>query len=537
MANRAGGAQRNENYRSLEPTRLPRSAFDLSYSHRTTARPSFLMPLYHEEVMPGDTISWRPSFFVRQTSSIFPVMDGMRLEYQAFWVPMRLVWDKWAKMHGERVNPDDHNDYTVPQWNAPASGGWAKHSLADYLGIPTEITGLSVSALYPRAAALIWNEWYRDENLQDALVVPTGDGPDNGLLAAYQLQKRGKIKDRFAGALPFAQKGTPVNIPLGANAPVVTNGSPISYREGAAEFDDHTLISQSASGMFVSPDWDSGSRPVYLGVNSGMMADLTNATAATVNQMRQAIALQQMFERDARGGTRYVEQILSHFGVSMPHERYRPELLCVGSVPINPIEVPQTSETTNGTPQGNIASYVKGVGTGGGFTKSVDEWGIIMCMVSIRSEVSYSQGIPAAFLRRTRVDHYVPDLALLGEEAIPSAEIYADGTGDRDELTGDWAPWGYTPRYEAYRHRVNQISGELRSNGADTDFGRLDRWHYGLDFGNRPVLNDEFIEDDPNPIERNTLADQTPPFIIDAHFRVTGARPMPKIAKPGLLRF
>lgn len=537
MANRARGSRsRNEGYKSVSPTRVPRSAFDLSYGHKTTADPSLLMPLYAQEVMPGDTLSWRPSFLARMTSNVYPYMDGITLEYQAFYCPARILWDNWAKMHGEQTNPGDHTDYTVPQVPAPI-GGWPVGSLHDYLGVPTEIDNIEVNALYSRACATIWNEWYRDENLQDALVVPTGDGPDLPGEEHHSIQLRGKRKDRFAGALPFAQKGSPVSLPLGTEAPVVTNNQLIQFAQSNTPSVDNTFMSQTANGFQSGNAW-TASIALNFGSESGLKADLTQATAATINEIRMAVSLQHLFERDARGGTRYAEGIYAHFGVRMPDVRYRPELLCVGSVDVKPSEVPQTSATETATPQGNLAAYSKGVGVGQGFHKSFDEWGYVIAFVSLRSEVSYSQGIPAHFLRKTRVDHYVPDLALIGEEAIPSAEIYADGTGwaDPDLETGDWAPWGFTPRYESYRHRTNQISGQFRSNIAGDQL-RLDQWHFGLDFGSRPVLNSSFIADDPEPILRNLAAELSPPFLLDCFFKVTGVRPMPKFANPGLTRF
>lgn len=537
MANRAKGSRsRNSGYQSVQPTRVPRSAFDLSYGHKTTADPSVLMPLYHQEVLPGDTLSVRPSFLARMTSNVFPYMDGISLEYQFFFCPARILWTNWSKMHGEQENPGDHTSYTVPQMTAPSlpeQEGYGINSMSDYLGLPTEVEGITHSAMYHRACATIWNEWYRDQNLQDSLDVPIDDGPDDWDDPAYVLQKRGKRKDRFAGALPFAQKGTPVELPLGTTAPVVSDGT------GWQVYTDtdtaaRTALSLPSAGIQFGPSWTGVDAIKHF--NSGLEADLTSATAATINEIRMAVSLQHMFERDARGGTRYAEMVYSHFGVRMPDIRYRPEILAVGSVAVTPHEVPQQSETLTGTPQGTLAAYAKGIGVGPGFTKSFDEFGYVIGFVSIRSEVAYSQGIPAAFLRKTRVDHYVPDLALMGEEAILSQEIFADGSGDPDLMTGDYSIWGYTPRYESYRHRVNQISGEFRSNIAGDQL-RLDQWHFGLDFSTRPVLNDAFIEDDPDPILRNLAAELSPPFLVDCFWKSTCVRPMPKFANPGLVRF
>lgn len=530
--NRAPGSGGNSGYKTINPTRMPRSAFDLSYSHKTTGYPAKLLPLYKQEVMPGDTITWRPSFMVRKVSTIFPYMDGLRLEYQVFFTPARLVWDNWAKMHGERLNPADHNDYTVPQMTV-SPGGTQPLKMLDYLGVPTEVPNLSVSSLWARSLSFIWNEWYRDQNLQDSMDFPTDDGPDSEDDAWFDGFTFGKPKDRFAGALPFAQKGDPVSLPLGSTAPVEANG-PIAFTAASGPSSNVWQTGSFNTSGFTT-NWNA--TPEDLTYVSGLQVDLQSATAATINEIRVAVSLQHMFERDARGGTRYSEQIYSHFGVQMPDVRYRPELLCVGSMDIYPNEVPQTSETTAESPQGTLASYARGRGVGRGFTKSFDEWGFIIGFVRLRADVSWSQGVPADMIRLTRVDHYTPDLALIGEEAIPSIEIYADGTGDRDQGTGDWQPWGFTPRYESYRHRVNMISGYFRSNGAAA-LDRLDRWHFGIDLASRPVLNADFIRDDPQPILRNSADGiTTVPFLIDCHWKVTGVRPMPKVGVPGLIRF
>ena len=371
MANHRSKGSRSKNlgYQAIEPTRVPRSAFDLSYAHKTTAEPSKLMPLYHQEVMPGDTISWRPSFLARMTSNVFPYLDGIVLEYQAFFVPCRILWVNWAKMHGERVDPADHIDYTVPQVTSPV-GGWLENSYSDYLGIPTQIDGLTVSALYHRAGANIWNEWFRDQNLQDSIPIPLDDGPDDPTDPHCTLQVRGKRKDRFAGALPFAQKGDPVTLPIGGNAPVVPHPTDFPSFNTATDAGARLMLSAAPSGDSFSPAWTANVPMKF--ILSGLEADLAGATQATIQEMRTAISLQHLFERDARGGNRYAEGIMSHFGVHMPDVRYRPELLCVGSVEVTPQEVPQQSATEVGlTPQGTLAAFARGAGVGPGFHKSL----------------------------------------------------------------------------------------------------------------------------------------------------------------------
>ena len=544
--NRASRPSKNSGYRSVDPVRSPRSAFDLSFQHKTTAYPSRCLPVYLQELVPGDTLSVTPRVFVRQLSAIFPVMDGLRAEMQFFFVPRRIVWGNWTKLQGERVDPDDHVDYEVPQVTSPASTGWAKHHIMDYMGVPSEIPGIETSALPARGYSLIWNEWYRDQNLQDSIVIPLDDGPDLPTDEHFETRFRGKPKDRFGGSLPFAQKGDAVTLPLGTSAPVVSDGTAFSMATNADGVQQMEMagggvqLQRSTGNWSVTQDASWGPSGT---TSTGLEVDLQSATAATINVIRESVALQRLFERDARSGTRYSEGIYAAFGVRMRDLRYRPELIASGTVEIQSVEIPNYGATEFVSPemyfQGRIGAQMKGAGQLRSFSYSADEWGDVFGILTIRSEISYSQGVPAQLLRRTRIDHFTPELQLLGEEAIPSMEIYADGTGDRTLQTGDYQPWGFTPRYESYRHRVNMISGDLRSynvNGS-SEFGRIDRFHYGLDFSSRPQLDDVFIEDDPDPIQRNVPHTLVPPFVVDLAFQATGVRPMAKTATPGLLRF
>lgn len=521
--NRAPGNNR-ERLSSIPPTRVPRSAFDRSYSVKTTLDVANLYPVHIDEALPGDTYSFRPSVVARLATPLYPYYDGLYMDWQLFFVPSRLLWDNFTKMMGERVDPSDHNDYTMPQM---VSDGYAEESLYDYMGLPTRGTGFSHTCLPMRAYYLIWNEWFRDANLQDSLAVPTDDGPD--LPAEYTLQKRGKRKDYFTGALPFAQRGTAVSLPLGTTAPVESDGGPMQFSATSGP-SLNTWQSLTSTGSQFSAAWTAtGEGLTY---EAGLQVDLENATAATINQIRQALAYQHLFERDARGGGRYREVILSHFGVQTDDIRLlRPEVVATGSFPINTYEIPVTAELTKSV--GDIGAQAKAVGVGRQAMHSTTEHGYYMCLFSVRAELTYQDGLERMWSRKTRFDFYWPDLANIGEQAVLSREIYTDGTGSESAATGDFSVWGYQPRYEEYRVRYSRVTGEFRSNNSAS----LDAWHLALDFDTtRPTLDDTFIVEQP-PINRITIDDLGADLLCDFHFKVMHVRPMPKFGTPGLVRF
>jgi len=525
----------NDGMRRSELPRLPRSAFDRSFDHKTAIDSAYLYPLFVDEVLPGDSFSVRPSVVFRLTTPLYPFMDELRMDWQFFYVPLRLVWTNFVKMMGERENPDDHIDYTVPQVsvdNAPAA---SIGTLWDYLGMPCNGGTVSMSALYSRSINLIWNEWYRDENLQDKVVVDLDDGPDDP--ADYVLLRRGKRKDYFWGALPFAQKGDPVSLPLGTRAPVLgigqdSDGATTTSRSNVRQSDDSSVTFPFAVGTG-NPDYWINMKSSTPAGYPDIYADLSAATAATINEMRQAIATQHLLERDARGGTRYRELVLSHFGVQTDDIRLmRPKFLASGSSVMEATQVPNTAYGSGAVPVGNLGAFAHGQTVGGAFHETFREHGLLIGLFSVRAAMGYQQGLPREFSRLTRYDYYWNDFASLGEQAVLSREIYADGTGDPDLGTGDYSVFGYQPRYEEYRQRVGRISGAMRSQYATS----LDPWHLALDFSARPVLNATYIEEAP-PIDRVIVVASEPEFKVDVFFRVTAVRPMPKFATPGLLRF
>jgi len=509
---------------------IPRSKFDSQKSYKTTFDAGYLVPVYCDEVLPGDTINLNMTAFARLATPLFPVMDNMHLDSFFFFVPNRLIWSNWQKFMGERTpDPDSSIDYTVPEMTSPA-GGYAVGSLQDYMGLPTagQITGSNTvthCSFWPRAYNLIWNEWFRDENLQDSVPVDLDDGPDNP--ADYVLLRRGKRHDYFTSALPWPQKGASVTLPLGGTADVVTNNQAILLNTPLTG--DRNII----SGAITNNVRYTGALPAAdenwrFGAQSGLVADLSTATAATINQLRQSFQIQKLLERDARGGTRYTEIVRAHFGVVSPDARLqRPEYLGGGSTRITINPIPQTSATGDSTPQGNLAAYGTALAYDHGFTYSATEHGVILGLVAVRADLTYQQGLPRMWSRSTRYDFYFPAFATLGEQAVLNKEIYCTGTATDDEV------FGYQERWAEYRYKPSQITGLFRSTAA----GTLDAWHLAQNFGSLPTLSDTFIEDRP-PVDRIVAIGEEAngqQFLFDAFFDVKQARPMPMYSVPGLI--
>ena len=503
---------------------IQRSSFNRSHGYKTTLDSGYLVPFFVDEVLPGDTFNLKATLFGRLATPVVPFMDNMYLETFFFFVPNRLVWDNWQKFNGEQKNPGDSTDFLIPTLEA---GKHEVGSIADYFGIPTGVSLDKINALPFRAYNLIYNEWFRDENLQDSLEVPTGDGPDP--INKYNLVRRGKRHDYFTSCLPWPQKGPGVELPLGSTANL--NGT-LSVPGGSYTLNVDT--NGNALSHYPNWTWQNGSSvnpTITVPTNSidmtksGVTVDLSSATAITINSLRQAFQLQKLYERDARGGTRYTEILRAHFGVISPDARLqRPEYLGGSSTRININPVQQTSATDTTSPQGNLAAYGVLGDKVNGFMKSFVEHGYIIGLVNVRADLTYQQGLNRMWSRQTRFDYYWPALAHLGEQAVLNKEIYAQGTSKDNEV------FGYQERWAEYRYFPSQITGKFRSTYAQS----LDVWHLAQEFAELPKLNSEFIVDNP-PIARVLAVQNEPQILLDCYFSLSCVRPMPIYSVPGLV--
>lgn len=530
---------------------MKRTKFDRSHVYKTTFDAGKLIPVFIDEVLPGDTTRMSVNYFARLATPIKPIMDNIYLDWFFFFVPNRLVWEHWQNFCFEQEDPDDSTDYVIPTVSATGNSENAYiGSLWDYFGLPVNTSGnlSGISALPFRGVYLIWNEWFRDENLQKSVKIQKGDTNEvldsarsseqpswvftsgTNIVPGFVCPPRGKRHDYFTSALPWTQKGPGVQVPLTGNA-FVYDAQGVSIPNMPS-----TVKEVNVAGRLMTRETD-GNWPheVYeynqsngslFASNRFAYADLESISGATINSLRTAFQMQKFYERLARGGTRYTEVLRSFFGVVSPDARLqRPEFLGSFTKMVNVNPIAQTSATDDTSPQGNLSAYGVTASKFHGFTKSFVEHGYIFGFVCARADLTYQQGINKMWLRSTVYDFYWPTFAHLGEQAIELRELYAQGT------EADKTVFGYQERYAEYRYKPSQITGKFRSSVTG---GSLDKWHLSQFFKNAPTLNEEFIVEKP-PIERIIAVPSEPQFLLDIGFRYTTVRPMPMFGTPGLV--
>jgi len=516
-------------FAKVPPAEIPRSQFDRSRGHLTTLQMGEIAPVYLALAYPGDTFNLNMKAFGRLGTPIKPLMDNMWVDFHFFAVPFRLLWDNTKRFFGEQANPTDSTDFLVPQVTAP-TGGFQTGSIADYFGFPVGIENISVSALPFRAYNLIWNEWYRDQNLQLSAIFTKDDGPDQ--MNAYPILRRSKAADFFTTCLPFAQKGDEVVVPIGSQAVVNRFDNAPAWRvyvENSNTAPGNTdIVSQDG---YLQSYTGSVYSKLSLAPSQGLYADLTSAEAMSVNAWRESFQLQKLLERDARSGSRMTEVIRAHFGVlSEDARQQRPEFLgsARANISVHPVAQTSGSPATTGytdTPQGNLSGFGTLSVENGGFTKTFTEWCVVLGLASTRSDLHYQQGIWAEWSYRSKYDFYWPALSHLGERAVKNKEIYAQGTAVDDET------FGFQERWAEAKYDKSLVTSKFNSN--ETGGTPLDVWHLAQDFGSLPTLSSQFIIE--NPPDRFLAVPSEPHILLDCYFNVKAARPMPVYSVPGMI--
>jgi len=512
-------------FSNVPTAEIPRSSFNLSHSHKTTIDADFLYPICQPiDIIPGDTFSCKTSFFLRLNTMLRPILDNLRFETFAFFVPYRTLWDKFEKMHGAQDNPSASIDFSIPVMSdhTPSLG-----SLSDHFGLPGVVIS-GGSSLPFRAYNKIWNEWMRDENLQNSLTSPEGAGPDK--ISGFVLKKRGKRHDYFTSCLPWPQKGTAVTMPLGTKAFVKGIGiddasdfaaTALGVDESDGTSPTYTFTKQTsiAAGIIMEGTATTGIPTIY--------ADLSTALAPTINDIRLAFQTQRLLERDARSGTRYVEVLKAHWRVTSPDFRLqRAEFLGGGSsvISLSPVEQ-QNAQTTpaENDKVGNLAANGTVAGTHS-WTKSFVEHGVVIILGNIRGDITYSQGIERYWQKSTRYDFYYPVLAGIGEQSVLNREIWADNSAN------DILVFGYQERYAEYRFLNSKLTSLMRPDAA----GTLASWHLSEDFATLPALGDTFIQANTGvPLDRAIAVPAQPQFFADFYHEIKAARPLPLYGVPG----
>lgn len=535
---------------------MKRTKFDRSHVYKTTFNSGKLIPVFIDEILPGDTTRMSVNYFARLATPIKPIMDNIYLDWFFFFVPNRLVWEHWQNFCFEQEDPDDSIDYVIPTVTATGNSQNAYiGSLWDYFGLPVNTSGNipGISALPFRGVYLIWNEWFRDENLQKSVKIQKSDANEvldstrsseqpawvftsgTNIVPGLACPPRGKRHDYFTSALPWTQKGPGVSVGLAGTAPIqgtatltMPNGVNLKDRQTGDLFASvvGTTIRNDAGATSVYYTYGTGNTSVSGVSSNGWFANLDESSIFTINSLRTAFQMQKFYERLARGGSRYTEVLRSFFGVVSPDARLqRPEFLGSFTKMVNVNPIAQTSATDDTSPQGNLSAYGVTAAKFHGFTKSFVEHGYIFGFVCARADLTYQQGINKMWLRSTVYDFYWPTFAHLGEQAIELREIYAQGS------EADTTVFGYQERYAEYRYKPSQITGKFRSSVVN---GSLDKWHLSQFFNNAPALNEEFIVENP-PIERIIAVPSEPEFLLDIGFRYTTVRPMPMFGTPGLV--